>query len=85
MLAKLRMTVDEVLEEFVKIAEVYSQIDITPNDRTQRLKACLESMMERKQLPIDMKLLDGAQAGGCAWSVVPILLLSLPNLRTVLC
>ena len=68
MLAKLRMTVEEAAEEFCTIAEeVYKQNDITRQKRTQRLKECIEDIMSRRKLPVDMKLLDETQTGSCAW------------------
>ena len=68
MLAKLRMTVEEASEEFCTIAEeVYNQTEITREERTQCLKRCMEDIMRRRNLPVDMKLLDRTQTGECAW------------------
>ena len=68
MFVKLRMTVEEASEEFCTIIqEVYQQDDIMPKERTQRLKQCMEDIMKRKGLPMDMKLLDETRSEDCAW------------------
>lgn len=68
MLVKLRMTVEEASEEFwTIIQDVYQQKDIIPKERTQRLKRCIEDIMNRKGLPMDMKLFDETQREDCSW------------------
>ena len=71
MFAKLRMTVEEASDEFCTIIEeVYKQEDVMPKERTRCLKTCIEGIMVRKGLPVDMKLLDETRPGGCAWSII---------------
>jgi len=66
MLAKLRMSIDEATEEFYTISElVYNDAAITPAERSARLRACMEDLMKRKALPIDLKLTDSTE-GICA-------------------
>lgn len=66
MLAKLRMSIDEATEEFYTISErVYNDAAITPAERSARLRACMEGLMKRKGLPIDLKLTDATE-GICA-------------------
>jgi hypothetical protein len=67
MLAKLRMSIDEATEEFYTISKlVYNDAAIAPAERSARLRACMEDLMKRKALPIDLKLTD-ATDGICAW------------------
>jgi len=64
MFARLRMSIDEVMDEFAIIMEqVY-----TPQsaDRRPQLKACLEKMFTRKRLKRDIKLGAGWHQDGCA-------------------
>jgi hypothetical protein len=66
MFAKLRMSVEEASQEFFTITEeVYKPAVLTPLGRTQKLKECMEHLMEKKGLSIDLEL-EGTQAGGCA-------------------
>ena len=68
MFAKLRMTVEEASQEFCTIAEeVYRQIDITPKQRTDFLRRCLEDLMKKKHMLIDTRLMGEKQIGGCEW------------------
>ncbi|KIM21462.1 hypothetical protein M408DRAFT_333430 [Serendipita vermifera MAFF 305830] len=71
MLAKLHMSADEAAEEFCTIIDhVFVPVDITPKERIDRLKSCVENMMKMKDLPLDMKLLDDAQSDSCTCFVV---------------
>lgn len=84
MLARLRMTVEEASDEFATIANVYKQINITPEERTQRLRNYLEDVLRRKELPVHTKLLDERPTQACAWYVVLNLHFSAIKTRTVL-
>jgi hypothetical protein len=67
MLAKLRMSVEEATDEFFTIIdEVYKQDDLSPSDRTQKLRQCVEAAMQRKGIPLNLMLMDEAAAGHCA-------------------
>jgi hypothetical protein len=67
MFARLRMSVEETSDEFFTIVEeVYQPQDLSPSERTQRLRKCMEDVMERKGLPIDMQLVEKAKPGDCA-------------------
>ena len=66
MLAKLRMSVDEATDEFFTIIEVYARDDLSPSDRTRKLRECLEAAMQRKGIPLDLKLTEETPAGRCA-------------------
>jgi hypothetical protein len=66
MLVKLRMSIDEAMEEFYTISKlVYNDVAISPAERSARLRACMEDLMKRKAVPIDLKLTDTAE-GMCA-------------------
>jgi hypothetical protein len=67
MFARLRMSVEETSKEFFTIVEeVYQPQDLSPSERTQKLRECMEDVMERKGLPISMKLMEKAKPGDCA-------------------
>jgi hypothetical protein len=57
MVAKLGMSVDEASEEFFTLVqEVYAPKNLTPAERTQKLRECMEGLLKKKGLPIDLKL-----------------------------
>jgi len=61
------MSVEEISDEFVTIVdEVYMQNGLSPSERTQKLRKCMEDVMKRKGLPIDMKFMEKATPGDCS-------------------
>lgn len=69
MFAKLRMSVKDVLKEFRNICcEVYMG-DLLPAIRTQKLKNCIDDLLRRRGLPIDLKLGKDTRVAeqGCPW------------------
>lgn len=83
MLARLRMSVDDALNEFFIIVEqVYNQESISPSERTARLKTCLEDMMNRGNHPLDMKLTEETGLGACQCFVTTSLRI---NASTTVC
>ena len=74
LLTKLRMSVEEASEEFCTIMEqVYNPDDLTPSERTGRLRKCMEDIMERKGLALDLPLTQKTRPGACAGYVKPYL------------
>ena len=68
MFAKLRMSVEEASDEFFTIVErVYEPDQLTPSERTQKLRECMEAIMAKKELPVDLKLMKGNQTDRCQW------------------
>jgi hypothetical protein len=66
MLAKLGMSVEEASEEFFTIVEeVYTPNNLTPVERTQKLRECMQKLMKKKGLPVDLKLRE-TLTGQCA-------------------
>jgi hypothetical protein len=68
------MSVQEISDEFLTIVEeVYQPQHLSPSERTQKLRECMEDVMERKGLPINMKLMEKAKPGNCAryYSISP--------------
>jgi len=60
------MSVEEASDEFFTIVEqVYKPDHLTPSERTQKLRECMEAVMARKGLPIDLKLMEGNQTDRC--------------------
>ncbi|PVG02910.1 hypothetical protein CPB86DRAFT_859145 [Serendipita vermifera] len=71
MLTKLRMTVDEAIEEFREISkEVYEVEDLTPSARSQKLRECLENLLKKKDIPLDATLVGDRGENDCAGFVV---------------
>ncbi|KIM32684.1 hypothetical protein M408DRAFT_326443 [Serendipita vermifera MAFF 305830] len=71
MFARLRMSVEEVLDEFDTVVEqVYSQVDMSPSERTARLRSCMEDLMKRRNYPLDAKLIDEKSLKSCACFVL---------------
>jgi hypothetical protein len=67
LLAKLRMSVEEAADEFCTIIEqVYNPDGLAPSERTRRLRKCMEEVMERKGLPLDLPLTRKTRAGACS-------------------
>ena len=60
------MSVEEASEEFNTIVEEVYKDDLTPLERTNRLCRCMEDVLKRRGLPLDMKLLDDAWEESCA-------------------
>jgi hypothetical protein len=60
------MSVEEASDEFFTIVEeVYKPDNLTPSERTQKLRECMEAIMTRKELPVDLKLTEGNQTERC--------------------
>jgi hypothetical protein len=67
MLAKLGMSVDEASEEFFTIVqEVYTPTNLAPAERTQKLRGCMEGLLKKKGLPVDLKLRGESPPGQCS-------------------
>jgi hypothetical protein len=67
MFARLRMSVQEISDEFFTIVEeVYQPQNLSPSERTQKLRECMEDLMKRKGLPINMKFAEKPNPGDCA-------------------
>ena len=66
MFAKLRMSVEEASDEFFTIVdEVYKPGHLTPSERTQKLRECMETTMARKGLAVDLKLVENHDTDRC--------------------
>jgi hypothetical protein len=67
MLTKLGMSADEASDEFFTIIqEVYRPKDLAPAERTQKLRECMEGLLKKKGLPIDLKLRGDTPEAQCA-------------------
>ncbi|KIM26161.1 hypothetical protein M408DRAFT_197059 [Serendipita vermifera MAFF 305830] len=64
--AKLEMSVDEASEHFCDIVEnVFQPKNISASQRTEALRRCMESILLKKGLPIDLPL-AAKKPEGCA-------------------
>lgn len=67
LLTKLRMSVEEASDEFYTIIEeVYGRDYIDPQEKTSRLRQCLEEILKRNGLPLNMLLVEETQVHGCS-------------------
>ena len=77
MLVKLRMSVDETLHEFSTIVDQVYVNKLEPAEKTRRLKECMEALLTKKNLPIDLKLEGDKQDGHqCLGYVDPVFISS---------
>jgi hypothetical protein len=72
MFAKLGMSVKDAVEEFNKIHKEVYVVDMNPEGRTAALRKCIEDLLKRRGLPIDLKM--GKDKRGppskCSWYVL---------------
>jgi hypothetical protein len=67
MFARLRMSVQEISDEFFTIVqEVYQPQNLSPSERTQKLRGCMENVMKKKGFSIDTKFAEKSKPGDCA-------------------
>jgi hypothetical protein len=60
------MSVEEASDEFFTIVDqVYKPDHLTPPERTQKLRECMEAIIAKKGLPVDLKLMEGNQTERC--------------------
>jgi hypothetical protein len=60
------MSVEEASTEFSTIVEeVYESSHPSAVERTQKLRECMENLMKKKGLPVDLKLYEKTPAGRC--------------------
>ncbi|KIM19657.1 hypothetical protein M408DRAFT_31032, partial [Serendipita vermifera MAFF 305830] len=70
LLARLRMSVEEVSEELQGIMkQVFNPKEISASERTDALKKCMEDILKKKDLPVDLQLTE-TKREGCASFVV---------------
>lgn len=69
MFSKLRMSVQDTMEEFHKIClEVYAD-GLSAEERSGRLRKSVEDLLRRRGFPIDLKLGKDSRVTqeGCPW------------------
>ncbi|KIM30111.1 hypothetical protein M408DRAFT_67143 [Serendipita vermifera MAFF 305830] len=67
MFTRLRMSIEEASDEFFTITEeVYRQDALDSSERSKRLRQCIEDMLQRRQLPLDIKLMEETPGNDCA-------------------
>jgi hypothetical protein len=69
MLSRLRMSVEDAMEEFQKICnEVYVE-GLSATERTARLRKAIEELLKRRGFPVDIKLGRDTRVAedGCPW------------------
>ena len=65
--SKLRMSVKEASKEFCTIIEqVYNPHDLSPPERTGRLRKFMEDILKKKELPLDLRLTEKTRPGACS-------------------
>ena len=77
MLSRLRMSVEDAMEEFHKICnDVYVE-GLSATERTARLRKAIEELLKRRGFPVDIKLGRDTRVAedGCPWSA-PIMSLN---------
>lgn len=60
------MSADEASEEFEIIREaVYTNQEYSAEERTTKLKCCIEALLMRRNMPLDSKMLDSDNNNSC--------------------
>jgi hypothetical protein len=72
MFSKLCMSVEDVMDECHRICSKVYVDDISPEERSLRLRQCIEGLLERRELPLDLKLGKDSRLSeeGCPWCVI---------------
>jgi hypothetical protein len=65
MLVKLRMSVEEATDEFGAIVEAVYANKLNPTEKTEKLRKCMEALLTKRKLPVDLMLEDEKQDGRC--------------------
>jgi hypothetical protein len=65
MLARLRMSVKDAIAEFAKVVQNVYPEGLKPEERTSRLRECMQSLLAKRGLPQDLKMEDDVQDGCC--------------------
>jgi hypothetical protein len=61
------MSVEETTQEFCTIVEqVYNPDGLAPSERAGRLRKCMEDIMKRKGLALDLPLTQKTRSEGCS-------------------
>jgi hypothetical protein len=71
MFSKLRMSVKEVMDECPRICSKVYLDELSPEERSLCLRQCIEDLLERRKLPVDLKLGPDSRMTeeGCPWYV----------------
>ena len=70
MLTKLRMSVKDAIKEFGIIVDTVYAKGLRPEERTEKLRDCMESLLKQRERPIDLAL-EGSRDGRCLGYVNP--------------
>lgn len=69
MFCKFRMSVEDTMNEFYKICEEVYANGLSPEERSSRLRNCIEDLLKRKGFPVDLNMGkdDRLAKQGCPW------------------
>jgi hypothetical protein len=59
------MSVEDAADEFATIVEAVYANKLKPVEKSKKLKECMEALLIKRGYPIDLKLEDEKQDGGC--------------------
>jgi hypothetical protein len=65
MFVKLQMSVKEAIAEFANIVQKVYPEGLGPEERTLRLRECMQSLLAKRGLPQDLKMQDEVQDDRC--------------------
>jgi hypothetical protein len=63
MLTKLRMSVEEAISELDIIVEKVYTNKLEPAEKTKELRNCIEGLLSKRNLPVDLELRPGSYEG----------------------
>ena len=69
MLSRLRMPIEDTIEEFYGICNEVYMDGLSAVERTGRLRKAIEELLKRRGFPVDLKLGRDARVAedGCPW------------------
>lgn len=70
LLVKMKMSIDEAIEAFSQIVDKVYAKGLKPRQRTERLRKCMQDLLEKRGLPPDMKFEEENPNGGCFGLVI---------------
>lgn len=65
MFAKLRMSVEDAIQEFGTIIDDVYAKGLEPAERTRKMRICIETLLKKRGFPVDLRLEEQRQGRRC--------------------
>lgn len=70
MFVRMKMSVEEAIKAFCYIIKRVYAKGLSPRERTEILRECMEDLLKERGLPVDLKLEEKNPNGGCLGLVI---------------